>query len=67
MPTAEPLDVCVAPARLATRPCACRGEPIATAAVAIAGDTGAGEERHAKEAIESIGYVADVDGLDVEW
>ncbi|MBT5435697.1 MAG: heme-binding protein [Alphaproteobacteria bacterium] len=36
-------------------------------AVAIAGDTGAGDERHAKEAIESIGLVADVDGLDVEW
>jgi uncharacterized protein GlcG (DUF336 family) len=36
-------------------------------AVAIAGDTGAGDEAHAKSAIESIGLVADVDGLDVEW
>ena len=36
-------------------------------AVAVAGDTGAGDEAHAKSAIESIGYVADVDGLDVEW
>ena len=36
-------------------------------AVAVAGDTGAGDEAHAKAAIESIGLVADVDGLDVEW
>ena len=36
-------------------------------AAAVAGDTGAGDETHAKAAIESIGLVADVDGLDVEW
>ena len=36
-------------------------------AVAVAGDTGAGDEAHAKAAIEHIGFVADVDGLDVEW
>lgn len=36
-------------------------------AVAVAGDTGAGDEAHAKAAIESIGLIADVDGLDVEW
>lgn len=36
-------------------------------AVAVAGDTGAGDEAHAKAAIEHIGLVADVDGLDVEW
>ncbi len=36
-------------------------------AVAIAGDTGAGDEAHAKAAIESVGLVADVTGLDVEW
>ena len=36
-------------------------------AVAVAGDTGVGDEAHAKAAIESIGLVADVDGLDVEW
>jgi len=36
-------------------------------AVAVAGDTGAGDEAHAKAAIESIGLVADVEGLDVEW
>ncbi|MDH3669374.1 MAG: heme-binding protein [Paracoccaceae bacterium] len=36
-------------------------------AVAVAGDTGAGDEAHAKAAVESIGFVADVDGLDVEW
>ncbi len=36
-------------------------------AVAVAGDTGAGDEAHAKSAIENIGLVADVEGLDVEW
>ena len=36
-------------------------------AVAVAGDTGAGDEAHAKHCIESVGLVADVDGLDVEW
>ena len=36
-------------------------------AVAVAGDTGAGDEAHAKAAIEHIGFVADVEGLDVEW
>ena len=36
-------------------------------AAAVAGDTGAGDEAHAKAAIESIGLVADVEGLDVEW
>lgn len=36
-------------------------------AVAVAGDTGEGDEAHAKAAIESIGLIADVDGLDVEW
>ena len=36
-------------------------------AAAVAGDTGAGDEAHAKAAIESLGLVADVDGLDVEW
>ena len=36
-------------------------------AVAVAGDTGAGDEAHARAAIEHIGLVADVDGLDVEW
>ena len=36
-------------------------------AVAVAGDTGAGDEAHAKQCIEHIGLVADVDGLDVEW
>ncbi len=36
-------------------------------AVAVAGDTGAGDEAHAKAAIESVGLVADVEGLDVEW
>ncbi|MEM7428837.1 MAG: heme-binding protein [Pseudomonadota bacterium] len=36
-------------------------------AVAVAGDTGAGDEAHAAAAIEHIGFVADVDGLDVEW
>lgn len=36
-------------------------------AVAVAGDTGAGDEAHAKAAIEHIGLVADVEGLDVEW
>ena len=36
-------------------------------AVAVAGDTGAGDEAHAKAAIESVGFVADVEGLDVEW
>lgn len=36
-------------------------------AVAVAGDTGAGDEAHAKAAIEHIGLIADVDGLDVEW
>ena len=36
-------------------------------AVAVAGDTGLGDEAHAKAAIESIGLIADVDGLDVEW
>ena len=36
-------------------------------AVAVAGDTGAGDEAHAKDAIEKIGYVADVKGLEVEW
>ena len=35
--------------------------------VATAGDTGAGDEEHARRAIESVGLVADVDGLDVEW
>ena len=36
-------------------------------AVAVAGDTGAGDEAHAKQCIESIGLVADVEGLEVEW
>ncbi len=36
-------------------------------AVAVAGDTGAGDEAHAKAAIESVGLIADVEGLDVEW
>lgn len=36
-------------------------------AAAVAGDTGAGDEAHARAAIESIGLVADVEGLDVEW
>ena len=36
-------------------------------AVAVAGDTGAGDEAHAKAAIESVGLVADVHSLDVEW
>lgn len=36
-------------------------------AAAVAGDTGAGDEAHTQAAIESIGLVADVHGLDVEW
>ena len=36
-------------------------------AVAVAGDSGKGDEAHSKFAIESIGLIADVDGLDVEW
>ena len=36
-------------------------------AVAVAGDTGAGDEAHAKAAIEHVGLIADVHGLDVEW
>ena len=36
-------------------------------AAAVAGDTGAGDEAHAKAAIESVGLVADVNGLDVVW
>lgn len=36
-------------------------------AVAVAGDTGAGDEAHAAAAIEHVGFIADVDGLDVEW
>ena len=36
-------------------------------AVAVAGDTGAGDEAHSKGAIERIGLVADVEGLNVEW
>ena len=36
-------------------------------AVAVAGDTGAGDEAHAKAAIESVGFIADVEGLDVVW
>lgn len=36
-------------------------------AAAVAGDSGAGDEAHAKAAIESLGLVADVEGLDVEW
>ncbi len=36
-------------------------------AVAVAGDTGAGDEAHAKAAIEHIGLVPDVKGLDVVW
>ncbi len=36
-------------------------------ATAVAGDTGAGDEAHAKAAIESVGFVADVNGLDVVW
>ena len=36
-------------------------------AAAVAGDTGIGDEAHAKAAIEHIGFVADVNGLDVEW
>ena len=36
-------------------------------AAAVAGDTGAGDEAHAKAAIESLGLVAEVEGLDVEW
>ena len=33
-------------------------------AAAVAGDTGAGDEAHAKAAIESLGFIADVEGLD---
>ncbi len=36
-------------------------------AAAVAGDTGAGDEAHAKAAIESVGLVADVNGLEVVW
>ncbi len=36
-------------------------------AAAVAGDTGIGDEAHTRAAIEHIGLVADVDGLDVEW
>lgn len=36
-------------------------------AVAVAGDTGAGDEAHAKAAVEHIGLVPDVEGLDVVW
>lgn len=36
-------------------------------AIAVAGDTGAGDEAHAKAAIEHIGFIPDVDGLDVVW
>lgn len=36
-------------------------------AVAVAGDTGVGDEAHAKHCIESIGLVADVEGPDIEW
>ena len=36
-------------------------------AVAVAGDTGAGDEAHAAAAIESVGFVADTKGLDVVW
>ena len=36
-------------------------------AAAVAGDTGVGDEAHAKAAIESIGFSADVRGLEVEW
>jgi uncharacterized protein GlcG (DUF336 family) len=36
-------------------------------AAAVAGDTGAGDEAHAKAANESLGFVADVEGFDVEW
>ncbi|MDH3742893.1 MAG: heme-binding protein [Hyphomicrobiales bacterium] len=42
-------------------------EGVLVGAVAVAGDTGAGDEAHAKAAIEHIGLVADVEGLDVEW
>ncbi|MDE0201416.1 MAG: heme-binding protein [Rhodospirillaceae bacterium] len=42
-----------------------RGELLG--AVATAGDTGVGDEAHAKRAIESVGLIADVEGLDVEW
>lgn len=43
------------------------GDGALVGAAAVAGDTGAGDEAHTKAAIESIGLVADVDGLDVEW
>ena len=36
-------------------------------AISIAGDTGAGDEAHSKAAIESVGLVADMNGLDVVW
>lgn len=36
-------------------------------AIAVAGDTGAGDEAHAAAAIESVGFVADTKGLDVVW
>ena len=36
-------------------------------AAAVVGDTGAGDEAHAKAAIESLGFVADSEGLDVAW
>ena len=36
-------------------------------AAAVAGDTGLGDEAHTRAAIEHIGLVADVNGLDVEW
>ena len=36
-------------------------------AAAVAGDTGIGDETHTRAAIESLGLVADVDGLDVDW
>ena len=36
-------------------------------AAAVAGDTGVGDEAHARAGIEHIGLVADVHGLDVEW
>lgn len=42
-------------------------EGVLVGAVAVAGDTGAGDEAHAKAAIEHIGLVADVDGLDLVW
>ena len=38
-----------------------------SSAVAVAGDAGAGDEAHARHCIESIGLVADVEGLDVDW